>query len=285
MAARPRTLPAALSPVLVGWAISYHLGSWRFVPAVLLLAVGLLLQIAANLVNDVADFQKGTDTSERLGPTRVTQAGLLSPRQVWFGAGITIFLAACAGLALFIMAGWPVLVIGIACIVGCLAYSLGPYSFSRLGVGDLFVLIFFGFTAVGGTVFVLSGSVPPLAWGCALAVGGLTANILVINNLRDINTDRNAGRRTLPVVWGWRAGLLEYAFFQILAYLTITILAGLIKNPWLLLVFLSLPLALSLFDKLSKSQPSRRMNQLLGETGQLLLLFSVLLSLGIILGA
>ena len=145
LAARPRTLPAAVSPVLVGWAVALHAGALRWDAALALLGVAVLLQINANLINDVVDFQQGLDTVERLGPLRVTQAGLLTPRQVWLGVGIVFVLAGVLGLYLTFVSGWAVIIMGLAAFAGALAYSTGPFPLAKKGLGDLAVMLFFGF--------------------------------------------------------------------------------------------------------------------------------------------
>ena len=285
LAARPRTLPAAISPVLVGWAIAFRYASLHWEAALALLGVALLLQINANLINDVVDFQKGLDTAERLGPLRVTQAGLLTPRQVWQGVTVVFFLAGLLGLYLAWTAGWPVIVMGVAAFGGALAYSTGPFPLAKKGLGDLGVVLFFGFLAVCGTVYVLTGSIPAMAWWGGLAVGALVTNVLVINNLRDINTDRKAGRRTLPVVWGYRAGEGEYVAMISVAYLTPLVLwLGGFSNLWVLLPLLSLWLAVGLVVRIHRKLEGRVFNLLLAETARLALIYSLLLALGIGLG-
>ena len=178
LGARPRTLPAASSPVLIGWGAALGLGQFRLMPALAALLCALLIQIAANLINDVVDFQKGTDTAERLGPLRVTQAGLLTPRQVWVGIAVIIGLAALTGLYLAFTAGPVVLIIGAACLLGAFAYTTGPFPLAKNGLGDLFALLFFGLVGVCGTVFVLVGKVPASAWWGGLGAGVQITNIL-----------------------------------------------------------------------------------------------------------
>lgn len=283
LASRPKTLPAAVAPVLLGWAITWDLGSFAVLPALVTLLIAVLIQIGANLVNDVADFQKGADTSDRLGPLRVTQAGLLSPRQVWSGVAVTFGLAALGGLYLVLYAGWPILLLGAASLAGALLYSVGRYSFAATGSGDLFALLFFGFGAVCGTVYVLAGRVPLSAWLSALPVGILVTAILVVNNIRDIESDRRAGRKTIPARFGRRAGEIEYGVLLVIAYLSpIAIwLAG--ETPWVLLVWLSLPLALQLYRQVRSMPIGRTFNLLLAQTARLTLLYSLLLALGILI--
>ena len=243
-----------------------------------------MIQIATNMVNDVVDFSKGADTEERTGPLRVTHAGLLTPRQVWLGVAVTFGLAALAGLYLTWLAGWPVLVIGAAAILSGIIYTAGPFPLAYNGLGDLFVLIFFGYVAVGGTVYVTSGQLPPLVWYGSTAAGLLTVNILVVNNIRDIETDRRAGRKNFPVLFGRKAAVWQYTLELATAYLipVILILQGL-ASPWVLLSFLSIPRAVKLVGVLRSETAGAALNATLGQTGQMLLLYCVLLSLGLLL--
>ena len=285
LAARPRTVPAAISPVFVGWAIAFNNESFRWDIALVLLGVSLLLQINANLINDVVDFQKGLDTNERLGPLRVTQSGLLTPRQVWTGVGVVFLVAGMLGIYLAMVAGFPVIVMGLLAFSGAMAYSTGPFPLAEKGLGDLGVILFFGFLAVCGTVFVLTGTVPAIAWWGGLAVGGMVTNVLVINNLRDIQTDRIAGRHTLPVVFGYRGGELEYNLMIGMAYL---IPVGLwierLSSVWVILPWLTLFEAIRLSIKIHHKPDGPAFNPLLAETARLSLFFSILFALGIVLG-
>ncbi|MCE1253036.1 MAG: 1,4-dihydroxy-2-naphthoate polyprenyltransferase [Anaerolineae bacterium] len=283
LAARPRTLPAAVAPVLVAWGLAIRYNAFRPDAALVLLLIALLLQINANLINDVIDYQKGLDTAERLGPLRMTQAGLLSPRQVWTGVAVVFALAGLAGLYLTLIAGLPVIIMGLAAFVGALAYSTGPFPLASKGVGELAVLAFFGFLAVCGSVFVMMGSVPALAWWCATAVGALTVNILVVNNLRDIDNDRKAGRRNIPVVFGYAGGEAEYIGMQVLAYVIplLVWLSGL-AGITILLPWLSLWYAFRLARAIHNRPQGRQFNPLLGSTAQLVLFYSLLMAVGVI---
>lgn len=291
LASRPKTLPAAVSPVLVGWACALWtlhahgktLADFHLPAALAALLVAVCIQIAANIINDVSDFQKGADSGERLGPLRVTQAGLISPRQMWLSAALILAAAAAAGLYLFLIAGWPVIVIGAACMAGALFYSVGKHSMAATGLGDLFAVLFFGFAAVCGTVFVLSGAIPPLAWASGLPVGLLVAGILVINNIRDIESDRLAGRLNIPVRYGRKAGELEYALLLAGAYLGAFWAAGAAGSAWPLLAWLSLPLAISLFRRVHAAPAGPVFNIFLAHTARLTLVYSLLLAGGIVL--
>lgn len=285
LAIRPRTLPAASSPVLIGFAIALGEGKFHWLPALVILACAVLLQILANLVNDVADFQKGTDTSGRLGPTRVTQSGLLSVREVWTGAGVVALLASAGGAYLAWVGGWPVLVMGLAAILGAVLYTVGPFAMEDYGTGDLFALLFFGLVAVGGTTYILTGKLTPLSWMGGLGAGVLVTAILVVNNVRDIESDRRAGRKNIPVVWGRKTGEMEYLLMLIIAYCVpiVTLLAG-FSSAWILLPLLSLPRAVQLFYQIRTLPAGPGFNRLLANTAQLVLIYCMLFSAGILIG-
>ena len=275
LASRPQTLTAAVVPVLVGTAVARSLGEIRPGPAVAALVGAMLLQIAANFANDVFDHEKGADTEGRLGPTRAVQAGLLSARAVRAGMLVTIVLALLVGAYLTTVAGWPVLAIGIASILSALAYTGGPYPLGYHGLGDVFVMAFFGFVAVCGTVLVEAGAVPPLAIVASIPVGALATCILVVNNLRDRHTDVKAGKRTLAVRLGRRGVLAEYLLLLAASYAVPVTLAIQHAAPLLLLPLVSLPVAVHLFLRIRASE-GRALNAHLASTAKLLLGFGVL---------
>ncbi|MBI3158275.1 MAG: 1,4-dihydroxy-2-naphthoate polyprenyltransferase [Chloroflexi bacterium] len=284
LAIRPRTLPAAAAPVLVGAALAYSQGGFRPLAALAALLGALLIQIGTNLVNDVADFARGTDNETRLGPTRVTQAGLLTPRQVWAGAATAFGLAALAGVYLIRVGGWPLLVIGLLSILAGVAYTAGPFPLAYNGLGDVFVFIFFGLVAVGGTTYVSGGSLGPAVWLAGAAVGALVVNILAVNNIRDIASDRAAGRTNLAVRFGRRAAEWEYAAMLALAFAAPLVMAAAGQTgPWVLACFLALPQALGLHQTLRGGLAGPGLNAVLGQTAQLALRYSLLLALGITL--
>jgi len=284
LAARPKTLSAAVVPVLVGTACAAASGGVRWGPAAAAFAGALLLQIGANFANDVFDFEKGADTEERLGPTRAVQAGLLSPRAMRSGMWVVFAAALAVGLYLTSVAGIAILVIGIASILSAIAYTGGPYPLGYHGLGDVFVFVFFGLVAVCGTAFVQLGSVPPLAVWASLPIGALATAILVVNNLRDIETDRRAGKRTLAVRFGERGALVEYALLLVLAYaVPIGLALGAALRPLVILPIATLPMAVSLFLAV-KRERGRALNPLLARTAKLLLVFGALFTAGIALG-
>jgi 1,4-dihydroxy-2-naphthoate octaprenyltransferase len=283
LASRPKTLPAAAAPVILGAAAAYYDHVFRLWPALAALAVALLLQIGANISNDYFDFKKGADTHERVGPTRVTQAGLLAEREIIAGMAVVFGLAALCGLYLIFQVGWPALVIGALAILAALAYTGGPYPLGYHGLGEVFVFIFFGLAAVAGTYYVQAGHVSALAWWAAIPPGLLSTGILTINNLRDRETDLVSGKRTLAVRLGEKGALREYALCLGLAYLFCLppILLG--AAPWfILLTLLSAPLAVRLAQKAARLR-GRPLNQVLAQTGQLELIFCLLYALGLLL--
>jgi 1,4-dihydroxy-2-naphthoate octaprenyltransferase len=284
LAARPKTLPAAAVPVIVGSGVALAEGVFRFGPALAALLGALLIQIGTNFANDVFDYKKGADTTERLGPLRVTQAGLLTPAQVMMGMWLTFGLAAFIGLYLVWVGGWPMVVIGLLSIASGIAYTGGPFPLGYNGLGDLFVFIFFGLVAVCGTYYVQAGLVSSAAFWASLPVGFLATAILVVNNLRDINTDRAAGKKTLAVRFGAGGAQAEYVILLLLSYAVPVVmwLNGL-ASLWVLLTWLSIPLAISL-TRLIFSQSGRPLNAGLAGTARLELLYGVLFSLGMIVG-
>ncbi|MEZ4302101.1 MAG: 1,4-dihydroxy-2-naphthoate polyprenyltransferase [Polyangiaceae bacterium] len=282
LASRPATLTAAVVPVVLGTAVAHALGDFKKGPAIAALLGAMLIQIATNFANDVFDAEKGADTEERLGPTRAVQAGLLTPRQVRTGMLVTIALAVMAGLYLTFEAGWPVVAIGVASILSGVAYTGGPYPLGYHGLGDVFVMLFFGFVAVCGTVFVETGSVPLLAVLASIPAGGIATCILVVNNLRDRHTDVKAGKRTLAVRLGRAGVLIEYALLALISYSVPVALAAQHQKPWLLLPLASFPVAALLFRRIVRSE-GKELNPCLAGTARLLLLFGVLFAVGLVL--
>lgn len=281
LACRPKTLPAAAATVIMGVGVAIYDGSFRGWPALATLLAALLLQIGANLANDVFDFHRGVDTHERLGPMRVTQAGLLSPRQVVAGMWFVFGLAALLGLYLMVVTGWPVAAIGLAAVIGALAYSGGPLPFGYYGLGDLAVFIFFGPLAVCGSYYIQALRINPLVTVAAIPIGLLIVAILVVNNLRDIATDRATGKRTLAVKLGWQGTRREYYACLVISYL---IPVGLVFARWVnlggLLVGLSLPMAVNLMRAVA-TVSGRSLNKTLAGTGKLSFIFGGLFVVGI----
>jgi 1,4-dihydroxy-2-naphthoate octaprenyltransferase len=283
LAARPKTLPAAVAPVMVGSAMAFAHESFALLPAMAALAVALLLQIGVNLSNDYFDYIKGIDRNDRLGPVRVTQSGLIPPARVRAAMGITFGLAGLPGIYLVYIGGWPVLMIGAASILAALAYSGGPHPLASNALGDLFVFIFFGLVAVCGTYYVQALMLTPTVVLMGADVGLLITAILVVNNLRDISSDGKTGKRTLAVRLGARGTKLEFSLLLAGAYCGPLVLwiCG-IFSTWVLLPFVSAPLAWRLIRIIQRTTGGPMLNHTLASTAKLAFFFSLLLAIGII---
>lgn len=285
LAARPKTLPAALSPVVVGTALAFADGALAWLPALAAALGALLLQILSNFANDYSDFFRGADTPDRLGPTRVTSAGLIPPAAMRNAIIAVIGVSALVGLYLVWVGGWPILLIGVTGIVAALAYTGGPFPFGYYGLGELFVFLFFGVAAVCGTYYVQALTLTPAVVTASFAVGALVTAILVVNNYRDIDTDRRAGKRTMAVRLGRRGAQIEYAALLALAFV-LPVVMWLMENAgvWVMLSWLTLPLAVQLVQTLRSATDGPTLNKTLAGTARLGLLFSLLLAAGIVMG-
>lgn len=282
LAIRPRTLPAAASGVAMGSALAWHDGSFQLLPALAALFVALLLQIGSNVANDVFDFERGADTEGRLGPVRVTQAGFLTPAQVKRGMFVIFALAVLLGLYLAALRGWTVIWLGAAAILAAVAYTGGPFPLGYHGLGDVFVFIFFGLAAVAGTYFVQVGSVSFAAWWMAVPVGLIVTAILVVNNLRDLESDHKAGKRTLAVRLGAQGAKTEYVLLMGAAYLLVPVFVMMNIIPiGGMLAWLSLPGAVRTLRTVF-TQQGHPLNAALAGTGQTAFLFSLFFWLGLL---
>ena len=280
IAIRPKTLPAAVAPVMLGTAVAAYQGGAAFGPAIAALVGALMLQVASNLANDIFDNEKGADQPDRLGPTRVVSSGILSAREVGIGLGVVMFLALCAGAYLVGVAGPSIAVLGVLAAVSAIAYTAGPFPLGYHGLGDLFVFIFFGPVAVAGTAFVQLGYLPNIAWYAGVSQGALAANILIVNNLRDIEQDNRAGKRTLAVRFGERFCLAQYATLLAVAYVMPVQLWVARGAPVSVLApLLTVPFAVRTFLKIARTRGTG-LNALLARTAQLMLLFSAAFSMG-----
>jgi 1,4-dihydroxy-2-naphthoate octaprenyltransferase len=282
-AARPRTLPAAVVPVAVGTACARAAGGIAWGPALAALGGAIAIQIGANFANDVFDAEHGADGPDRIGPVRAVATGLVGAaamKRAMIGA---FAIATAFGAYLLAAAGWPVLVIGLASIAAGIAYTGGPWPLGYHGLGDVFVLAFFGFVAVCGTAFVQLGHVPALAWWAALPVGALATAILVVNNVRDRASDARTGKRTLAVRFGRRAALVEYAALLAAAYAVPLSLAAAAGSPWRALPLITLPLALHRLRGVARAATGPEYNACLAATAQLLLVHGALFALGLAL--
>jgi 1,4-dihydroxy-2-naphthoate polyprenyltransferase len=284
LACRPATLSAAAVPVLVGSAVAHVQGGVRWGPALAALVGALLLQIGANLANDVFDYEKGADTAERLGPLRTVQAGLLSARAVRRAMVLVFALALLVGVYLTSVAGVSIVVIGLCSIAAAVAYTGGPYPLGYHGLGDVFVMLFFGFVAVCGTAFVQLGTVPALALWASIPVGALATAILVVNNVRDRQTDALAGKRTLAVRLGKTGGIAEYALLISAAHLVpVALLVTHQAGAWVLLPAITVLPAALLVRQVGRNE-GRALNPTLVNTAKLLMVFGVLFAAGLALG-
>ncbi len=281
---RVRTLPAAASPVIVGMALAQNLGGFDLLPALAALLGALLLQVGTNLANDYYDHIKGADTPDRAGPTRASASGALPPGTVRNAAYGTFGLAALVGLYLIWHAGWPILVIGSAGILSGILYTAGPKPLAYVGLGDLFVFVFFGPVAVAGTVFVQTGTWELAAIGWGAALGAIATAILVVNNLRDRPTDEKAGKRTLAVRFGDQFSQVQYLALLALAFTAPFVLGHLADDLWLLLPLVSVVAAVPVVRRMMGPLDERRaLNPALGGTARVLLLYSLLAALGLLL--
>lgn len=284
LATRPATLLVGLVPVVLGTAIAVSIGAFRAGPALAALLGAIFIQIGTNFANDVFDYEKGADTEARLGPVRVTQAGLLTPKQVYGGMFASFALAFVAGIYLTAVAGWPIVAIGLVSIASGIAYTGGPYPLGYNGLGDVFVFVFFGLVAVCGTVFVQAGAVPPLAVIASFPVGALATCVLVVNNVRDHTTDVGAGKRTLVVRLGRGFGVAEYAALVAIAYLVpIGLVVAQVVSPWALLPLATLPLGVKLSRTVAREHEGPVLNAALASTAKLMLLHGMLFSAGLAL--
>jgi 1,4-dihydroxy-2-naphthoate octaprenyltransferase len=284
MAARPRTLPAAIAPVLVGTALAgfahvFH--PLRFVAALL---GAIFIQVGTNLSNDYSDARRGADAEDRLGPVRVTAGGLVPPRQVLIATYVSFGLAVLAGVYLVVVAGWQLLLVGGASILAGVAYTGGPRPYGYEGLGEVFVFLFFGVVAVAGSFFVEVKHLDWEAFALAVPVGLLAAGILVVNNIRDIDSDRRATKRTLAVRLGRERTRRLFAVIVYLAFglAPVTWIFGPAK-AWVLLSWLTLPLAAGVVRVVRNRTDGPSLNGALAQTGMLQLAFCMLLSAGLLL--
>lgn len=281
-AARPKTLWTSIAPVLVGTALAYRDGSFHSLAACAALLGALALQIAANLANDLYDFERGADTEERIGPLRVTQAGLVSPRAMRIALISVIGFAFLLGVYLVVRGGWPVVAIGLSSILAAILYTGGPRPYGYLGLGEVFVFIFFGVIAVTGTYYVQTLAFTTTAFVLSLPMGFLSVAILVVNNLRDIDTDTRTGKKTLAVRLGHNGARIELAIMFVCAALVplILIVSNLSRMGVLAASFAMIG-AIPLMKTVYRTNEGPVMNQVLAQTARLQLIYAVILSAGI----
>jgi 1,4-dihydroxy-2-naphthoate polyprenyltransferase len=284
MAARPRTLPAAVAPVLVGTALAGYFHVFHPLRFIAALVGAVFIQVGTNLSNDYSDARRGADAEDRLGPVRVTAGGLVPPKQVLVATYLSFGVAVLAGVYLVAVAGWQLLLVGAASILAGVLYTGGPKPYGYEGLGELFVFLFFGIVAVAGSFFVQVTHLDWEAFALAVPVGLLAAGILMVNNARDMDTDRRAGKRTLAVRLGRGRARTLFAGTIYLAFILtpITWLFGPTK-PWVLLPWLTLPIAAQVVRTVRNRSDGPSLNHALAQTGMLQLAFCTLLAAGLLL--
>jgi 1,4-dihydroxy-2-naphthoate octaprenyltransferase len=284
LASRPRTLPAAIGPAIVGNALAFHDGKYDLGLGIACIIISVMMQVIANLANDLFDFQKGSDNKDRLGPTRATASGLISVKKMRIGIIILIGITALIGGYIALSRGIVVIGLGVLIFLGALLYSGGIIAYGYRGLGDLFVFIFFGLVATMGTYFAITGTVSLIAGIFSLTQGFLITNILVVNNVRDRFTDEQSGKRTLAVMFGRNVMNTEFVVNLLIPFglIIFVVLRGLFGYGIFTVLF-SLPLARTLYlDFLAKD--GKDLNAVLGATANFSLVFSILLCLGILVG-
>jgi 1,4-dihydroxy-2-naphthoate octaprenyltransferase len=279
LAIRPKTLPAAVAPIAVGTAVAHRKNGFDAVAGAAALVVALLLQIAANLANDLFDHRRGAD-NERLGLIRVTQSGLISERRMAAATAVVLAVATLVGSVLVWKGGWPIPLLGLLALVLSLAYTAGPFPLGYHGLGEPFVLPFFGFVGVAGSAYAQTGQLTRLA---SVPIGLLAAAIIVVNNLRDLETDRATSKRTLAAWLGRERTILEDRALLTVAFPVPPLLFLLCDaRGWVMLAWLAIPLALVPGRGIA-STSGRSLNPLLAGTARLTLLFSLLFAFGLVL--
>jgi len=284
LAFRLKTLPAAIAPIIIGLCYAYQSGTFKPIIATFTFIAAILIQIGANLANDVFDFEKGTDTEERLGPKRVTQAGLLHPQQVKNAMIIIFSFALLIGYYLSWVGGWPIVLIGSLAIISGIAYTGGPFPLGYNGLGDLFVFIFFGILAVPGTYYLQGGAFfDSIAIILGATMGLMADCILIVNNIRDADIDIKTGKRTLAVIYGKTNSKIQYSIFSVIPYLLpFWIFNYVIPKLAIFIVLFSLPICIhNIMDIWEKSGKS--LNLVLTNTARLQFIYTILLAIGIII--
>ncbi len=280
--ARPRTLPAAVAPVLVGTGVAVALDGFRPVPALLALVVALALQVAVNYANDYSDGRRGTD-ADRVGPTRLVGSGAAAPRQVLVAAGLAVAVAGVAGLALAALSSWWLVAVGVVCIVAAWTYTGGPLPYGYRALGEVFVFVFFGPVAVVGTTFGQTRTVEGLALAASVPVGLLIVALLVVNNLRDLTGDATVGKRTLAVLVGDRGTRLLFVGLFAVAFAVVVAIGAV--RPWALLALFAVPFAVRPSRTVLGGGQGPALIGALADTGRLTLVTGVLLAAGLALSA
>lgn len=284
MAARPRTLTLSITPVMVGTALAWAAEKKTHWLAIFAALIGsAFIQLGTNIHNDAADFERGGDGPDRIGPPRVTASGLISAANVNRGAFVCFAIAALMGVYLGFVGGWPILILGVLSIVAGLGYSGGPLPIAYTPLGELFVVAFFGVGAVGGTYFLCTGGLSYPALLTGLAIGSLTGAVMLVNNYRDVVSDACAGRRTLPIVAGPALTIAVFAGLMLLPFVLLPLIVRALPHGRVWPVLIVLPFALLLIYRFAREPRSPVFNQILVQTVQVQLAFSILLAIGLLL--
>ncbi len=283
LATRPKTLPAAIVPVVVGSAIAIYYNKFHFMAAVTALLCSILFQIGANFTNDLYDYLKGSDKTERIGPQRVVSSGLISVKEMKIGIIIVFSMSFILGLYLVYLGGWLIFIIGILCIITAIAYTAGPLPLAYHGLGDIAVFIFFGFIGTIGTYYVQAHEVTPLIFWASVPVGALITNILVVNNYRDRDEDKLSGKNTLAVIFGEKFSKAQYTILIILSYVVLFVVYFTFKENLIVFIpILTLPLSLKLI-RMIYTLKGKELNKTLELTAKLSAIYGLLFALGIVL--
>jgi len=283
LAARPKTLPAAIVPVVVGSSIAIYYNKFNLIASLTALFCSLLFQIGANFVNDLFDYLHGTDKKERTGPQRAVASGLISVNEMKLGIIIVFGLSFLLGLYLVYLGGWFIFLIGVLSIITAVAYTAGPFPLAYHALGDIAVFLFFGFAGTIGTYYVQAKEITPLIFWASVPVGALITNILVVNNYRDREEDKLSGKNTLAVILGEKFSRLQYVFFMILSYLILFVVYFTFKKSvFVFLPVLSLPIAIKLI-KMIYTLKGKELNKTLELTAKLSAIYGLLFAAGILL--
>lgn len=283
LASRPKTLPASAMPVFVASAIAIHNGVFNLSAAIIALLCSLLIQVGTNFINDLYDYLKGTDTKERVGPTRVLATGLITAKEMKTGIFVVFGTAFLLGLYLVYLGGLVILIIGILSLIAGYAYTAGPFPLAYNGLGDIFVFVFFGFVGTIGTYYVQAHEITMLVFWASVPVGALVTNILVVNNYRDIDEDKLAGKNTLAVKLGEKFTRLQYLTFMILSYAILFVVYFTYKQSlFIFLPLLSLPVAIKLI-RMIYTLNGKALNKTLELTAKLSAIYGILFAAGILL--
>lgn len=296
LASRPKTLAAAVTPVTAGCAMAWQQQSFKPVPALICLLFAVLMQVAANLINDLVDYLKGSDGEERLGPMRATAQGWITPSAMKKGIAVVVGLACLIGLGILLFTTWKLIFIGLACVVGAYLYTSGPYPLSYNGLGDVAVVVFFGLVPVLGTCFAQAGTVPAYGWMLALGVGLAINSLLVVNNYRDRDTDKASGKRTVVVRYGEPFGRYFYLANGLAAALLgeCALLQSMLSQPTtdddlqqgctLAAVLLTLYITMHCmtWKKLCAIRQGKALNALIGESSRNMLVYALVTSIALV---